>query len=209
MRKAEATTLSTFGLELEDVVLGGILLAGQIPEEVDSQLSADLFAAHRRPLANAILSAARETGHCDPVTVAEKLSQNGFGIDAVAEIARRVEAVPSQAHLIPHVRLLIERGPADDDPTSLQSSHPYSIADGRICREKNTRDGVITEPLCNFTAIATEEVLFDDGVETTRAFVIGGRLDTSEAVSDAGRTFKDFHVVWDDERSGGTGEAPF
>jgi len=120
VRKIDAPTLSTFGLDLEDAVLGGLLLEGQIPQEVDSRISPDLFAVHRRPLANAILSAVRETGHCDPVVVGEKLRQNRFGINAAAEIGRLIEAVPSQAHLIPHLKLLLERGPvqpeSDDSP---------------------------------------------------------------------------------------------
>ncbi len=65
---------SAFGLDLEDAVLGGLLLAGQIPEEGATQLSPDLFAARRRPLVNAILSAARETRDCRDYRLAENRS---------------------------------------------------------------------------------------------------------------------------------------
>jgi hypothetical protein len=63
-------------------------------------------------------------------------------------------------------------GPADPGP--------YRVEAGRICRDKPTRDGPILEPLCNFVAQVTEEVVLDDGAEPTRAFVVTGRLDTGE-----------------------------
>ncbi len=59
---------------------------------------------------------------------------------------------------------------------------PYRVEDGRIVREKQTQHGTITDPLCNFTATVTEEVVLDDGVESTRAFILGGRLDSGETL---------------------------
>src|SRR5215470_14489353 len=53
---------------------------------------------------------------------------------------------------------------------------PYVIKDGRICRIRSTRDGEVVDPLCNFTAFVDEEVVLDDGAETTRAFAIAGQL---------------------------------
>ncbi len=58
----------------------------------------------------------------------------------------------------------------------------YLVYQGRICRIKKTKDGDGTEPLCNFTASVTEELILDDGVDTTRAFVIQGNLDTGAAL---------------------------
>ncbi len=64
--------------------------------------------------------------------------------------------------------------PVSSDPSS------YRIEQGRICRVKQTPHGPVVEALCNFTATVAEEVLLDDGVETTRAFMIEGHLDTGE-----------------------------
>ena len=55
---------------------------------------------------------------------------------------------------------------------------PYRISRGRICIEKQSRDGNVVVPLSNFTAKVTEEVVMDDGVETNRAFQIEGKLDS-------------------------------
>jgi len=68
-------------------------------------------------------------------------------------------------------------GPAS---TASANPGPYRVEEGRICREKPTPFGPIVEPLCNFTATVTEEILLDDGQETTRAFLIDGRVDTGE-----------------------------
>ncbi len=66
-----------------------------------------------------------------------------------------------------------------------QDSGPYLMEGGRICRVKQTKDGPVIEPLCNFTARVTEEVIQDDGLETTRAFVIAGQLDTGKVLPQA------------------------
>lgn len=62
---------------------------------------------------------------------------------------------------------------------------PYRIEHGRICREKFTKEGPIAEPLCNFTATVSEEIVLDDGAETARAFLITGRLDTGQDLPSA------------------------
>jgi hypothetical protein len=41
---------------------------------------------------------------------------------------------------------------------------------------KQTKEGPITEPLCNFAAQVKEEIILDDGVETNRVFLIEGSL---------------------------------
>src|SRR5262245_37596126 len=51
---------------------------------------------------------------------------------------------------------------------------PYRVDQGRICREKSTQHGPFLEPLCNFAAVVTEELVLDDGAETTRAFTVEG-----------------------------------
>ncbi len=50
---------------------------------------------------------------------------------------------------------------------------------------KHIKDELIAEPLCNFNARVTEEIILDDGVERTRAFVIEGQLDSGETLSPA------------------------
>lgn len=62
---------------------------------------------------------------------------------------------------------------------------PFRIVGGRIVRMKQTKDGPVMEPLCNFSATVTEEIALDDGVEVTRAFVLSGRLETGEALPPA------------------------
>jgi hypothetical protein len=55
---------------------------------------------------------------------------------------------------------------------------PYSVRDGRICRDRQTKEGIITESLCNFACRATEQELRDDGLnEPVRNYVIEGTLD--------------------------------
>jgi hypothetical protein len=58
----------------------------------------------------------------------------------------------------------------------LESDGPYLIDGGRLSRRQSTKDGEVIDPLCNFAAQVTEEVVLDDGAETVRAFVVEGRL---------------------------------
>lgn len=53
---------------------------------------------------------------------------------------------------------------------------PYLIENGAICHEKDTRDGPVVTPLCNFTARITEQRERDDGVERTLMFALTGKL---------------------------------
>jgi hypothetical protein len=75
----------------------------------------------------------------------------------------------------------LENLPRQDLPPAIESAR-YLVDKGRICRVKKTKDGDITEPLCNFTAAVMEEMILDDGVESTRAFLVQGRLETGEAL---------------------------
>ena len=59
---------------------------------------------------------------------------------------------------------------------------PYRIEARRICIDKNTRDGAICRPLCNFVAKVDEEIVLDDGAETSRAFLLTGSLASGEAL---------------------------
>lgn len=54
---------------------------------------------------------------------------------------------------------------------------PYAVEGGCICKIHYSDKGNATyEPLCNFDAKVTEEILLDDGAEVTHAFIINGRL---------------------------------
>src|SRR5262249_49476509 len=57
---------------------------------------------------------------------------------------------------------------------------PYHILGGHINRDKQTSNGVVAVPLCNFAAQIVEDVMLDNGVETTRVWMIEGRLCTGE-----------------------------
>jgi len=73
------------------------------------------------------------------------------------------------------MRLARERGPEPD--TSL-----YFVEGGRTYRRKLTRDGMVPEVLSNFEASVTQEMVLDDGVEITRAFMVEGTLDSGAAL---------------------------
>ena len=59
------------------------------------------------------------------------------------------------------------------------SDGSYIIVGGRICRRRPTRDGEVLDPLCNFVAKVIEEIVLDDGAETTRAFILEGQLENN------------------------------
>jgi hypothetical protein len=50
------------------------------------------------------------------------------------------------------------------------------VEDGRICRQKQTADGDVLIPLCNFIARIVEEVIHGDGAEQARHLAIEGTL---------------------------------
>lgn len=62
---------------------------------------------------------------------------------------------------------------------------PYLIDNGVICYEKDTRDGPVTAPLCNFSAHITEQRERDDGVERTLTFAITGKLASGKTLPEA------------------------
>jgi hypothetical protein len=72
-------------------------------------------------------------------------------------------------------------GPGKESTTQPEDPGRYCVEDGRICIEKATRDGeVLIIPLCNFTAQVKEELVLDNGADTTRAFVLAGALCNGE-----------------------------
>ncbi len=69
--------------------------------------------------------------------------------------------------------------------TKGERAGPYLIENGAICHEKDTRDGPVTAPLCNFSAHITEQRERDDGVERTLTFVITGELASGKTLPEA------------------------
>ena len=77
---------------------------------------------------------------------------------------------------------------AKADPNYLKDSERagiYTVKDGAIAYDRDTRDGLITVPLCNFNARITEERERDDGVERTLTLVIKGTLANGQTLPTA------------------------
>ncbi len=141
--------------------LAGLLLRGGMPEE-EAALFTEAVARTAGDeewldRVRAVRDTARELAEGRPATGGPRLAEllRGDGAKVVDRVRRwlglRVEARGGDAH-------------------------PYQIQDGRLCRVRWTKEGAITEPLANFAATVSEEILQDDGAEVTRAFLISGRL---------------------------------
>jgi hypothetical protein len=57
-----------------------------------------------------------------------------------------------------------------------KSHEAYCVEAGRICYVKQTQNGPVTVPLCNFVSHVTEDILKDDGHEPTHIFKVAGTL---------------------------------
>jgi hypothetical protein len=76
--------------------------------------------------------------------------------------------------------------PSTHEPNEPPDPGRYRVENGRICIEKTTREGeTLTLPLCNFTAAVKEELVLDNGADTTRAFILNGALATGEPLPPA------------------------
>lgn len=69
-----------------------------------------------------------------------------------------------------------------DAATASFDTSPYLIESGRLCVERQTREGPVCEPLCNFVAKVTEEIAHDDGVDVSHTFTVEGTLDNERAL---------------------------
>ena len=65
---------------------------------------------------------------------------------------------------------------ATEQGAKMSGPGPYSVEDGVICRTTINEHGPVVKPLCNFAAEVDEEIVLDDGVEISRAFVVSGTL---------------------------------
>ncbi|MEE8214757.1 MAG: hypothetical protein V3R79_09220, partial [Alphaproteobacteria bacterium] len=70
---------------------------------------------------------------------------------------------------------VIEGGAGGGDGATVQAG-PYKIINGAVCHEKETRDGPVTVPLCNFDVRIVGEEVRDDGAEQTTIFSLEGFL---------------------------------
>ncbi|MFB3075471.1 MAG: hypothetical protein ACE1Z6_09890 [Candidatus Methylomirabilales bacterium] len=75
--------------------------------------------------------------------------------------------------------------PPEPEPSQEEEAegprHPYRVDEGRTVYLKRVKDGIVVEPLANFVATVETEVEVDDGSgETSRAFEIGGVLDSGQ-----------------------------
>ncbi len=106
---------TTFGLDLESAVLGGLVLAGEIPADVRALLNADLFSPKHKCQIEAILEAIDQYGICSLPAVQEVLSRRGASLDPILDLLTLHEKVPSVAHLLPHIKQLRDRVAGERD----------------------------------------------------------------------------------------------
>jgi hypothetical protein len=71
---------------------------------------------------------------------------------------------------------VIEGGPATAATDPAVAAGPYFVTHGMIAWRKETREGVVPQPLCNFTAQIVAEEVLDDGAEQRTVFVTEGEL---------------------------------
>ena len=69
---------------------------------------------------------------------------------------------------------VIEGGPATAANDPAVAAGPYFVTHGMIAWRKETREGVVPQPLCNFTARIIAEEVLDDGAEQRTILVIEG-----------------------------------
>ena len=113
-------------------------------------------------------------------------------------ISKRVsEEFPGIAIKTMDDRLLELASQAVDAPTSrgsaCTSDSRYQVIDGCICRAIPTPQGEPTWiPICNFGARIVEDVVHDDGMETSRRLAIEGDLDAGEPLERVEVAIEDF-----------------
>jgi hypothetical protein len=86
----------------------------------------------------------------------------GFGVREAHEIVRR-QIISHQEN--PFISYL--------DGAHL---HPYGVDDGYFVHWKETNDGCVARPLCNFVARIVNEEIYDDGRDQRNVFRIAGQL---------------------------------
>ncbi|MCI0723825.1 MAG: bifunctional DNA primase/polymerase [Acidobacteria bacterium] len=109
------------------------------------------------------------------------VSAGAIGYDAAFQ--RLFEAARSmkEPHLDDEIRKKLEHGLKDgmEKPFPDPTRAGYVISRGEMCFLKERDGHRIPTSLCNFSAEIVEEVIQDDGAETTRVFVLEGALGDS------------------------------
>lgn len=72
------------------------------------------------------------------------------------------------------VKLEVQEPPSSRPTLRQHTNDIYCIEGGRICWIKQSQDGEVTVPLCNFTARITEVVTRDNGVDLTKSLTVIG-----------------------------------
>lgn len=79
-----------------------------------------------------------------------------------------------------------------DKPMARDTTGGYFMADGCICREKNTSEDIVIVQLSNFVARIVDETTRDNGVETETVFGIEGTLANGRTLPRMEVTAKEF-----------------
>ncbi len=68
------------------------------------------------------------------------------------------------------------QGGAQGGDGATERAGPYKLIGGAICHERDTKDGPVTIPLCNFDVRIVGEEIRDDGAERITVFAVEGAL---------------------------------
>jgi len=80
----------------------------------------------------------------------------------------------AQGHTLEHMLQLVAIGTPGPAMLPQREHQVYVVEDNRICWSKRGLDGEVLIPLCNFNAKVIEDIIKDDGLETTRFFKVMG-----------------------------------
>ncbi len=147
--------------------LGGLLLRGGLSDKVTSRIVRTAARIAGDNEAKDRVQAVRDT--------AKRLAKNK------PVKARRTVADLMGNEVVDRLRDWLGLKSAASNGSS-QHGGPYRVQGGCIAVERTTRDGPVVVPLCNFEARVTEEVTLDDSADTTRAFVLEGKLESGEVL---------------------------
>jgi len=120
--------------------------------------------------------------------LAEHLKRKGAGVRILdipsADPDKKVGADDylAQGHSLDDMAKLEVTEEAIEATLRERSGEVYCVDSGRICWVKQTQTGPVTMPLCNFTARVIEDILRDDGHETSRVFKMIGTLGSGQGL---------------------------